>query len=163
MEDAAATVGSNLQAIYRYLVAARRTDLSYEEYSAFFEKTCIEMYGRVSLVPGARELLRECRRLGLKTALASSSSRSWIDIVLRRFKLEGEFDVVLSGMEFRERGKPAPDIFLRTAKLLRVEPAECLVVEDSHLDGLVRAGDAVVVGAGAHSITLVFRSSSSRS
>lgn len=66
----------------------------------------------------------------LKLALASSSVQRLIDIVADKFSLRKKLNVICSA-EFLPNGKPAPDVYLETAKLLKVEPEECLVFEDS--------------------------------
>ncbi len=81
-------------------------------------------------IPGVLELLKELRLNGLAVALASSSSLKYIGIVLEKFRIRDFFDAVVSGENMR-KGKPAPDIFLHTAKLLDVGPTSCLVIEDS--------------------------------
>ena len=65
-----------------------------------------------------------------RAALASGSERSLIDIVTTSDELAGKFEVVLSADQV-ERGKPHPDVYLETAKRLRVEPEYCLCLEDS--------------------------------
>jgi HAD superfamily hydrolase (TIGR01509 family) len=65
-----------------------------------------------------------------RLAVASGSERAVIDTVLNLEGLHRFFPVVVSGSEV-SRGKPAPDIFLRTADLLGVSPADCCVIEDS--------------------------------
>jgi HAD superfamily hydrolase (TIGR01509 family) len=62
--------------------------------------------------------------------LASGSERAVVEEVLRLENLGRFFQAVVSGSEI-QRGKPAPDIFLRAAELLHVEPQRCCVVEDS--------------------------------
>lgn len=63
----------------------------------------------------------------------------WVKEVLNETKIEailemigiGEcFEVILSGEEV-QRGKPYPDIFLKTAEMLKVNTQECVVIEDS--------------------------------
>lgn len=85
---------------------------------------------RPAAIPGALELLEAARREGLKTAVASSSPRYFIEAVLRGLGIFGRFDAVVSAEEVA-RSKPSPDVFLRAAELLGVSPADCLVVEDS--------------------------------
>jgi HAD superfamily hydrolase (TIGR01509 family) len=63
-------------------------------------------------------------------ALASGSDRAVIEEVLKLKGLGRFFSAVVSGSEIRH-GKPAPDIFLRTAELLKVPPQSCGVIEDS--------------------------------
>jgi len=89
--------------------------------------------------PGARALLEYFRDHGVKTALASSSSRERVLDNLRQTDMGDLFDVIVGGEEV-EQGKPEPDIFLLAAKKLDCPPEECYVFEDS-LNG-VRAGMA---------------------
>ena len=70
-------------------------------------------------------------------ALASSGSRSGIEIVLDRLGWRALFDVIVTGGDVAH-GKPAPDLFLRAAEQLGVEPARCLVFEDTD-DGVAAA------------------------
>ena len=67
-------------------------------------------------------------RYGL--ALASGSERLVVEEVLKLRHLGSFFSAVVSGADI-QRGKPAPDIFLRAAELLKVAPQSCCVVEDS--------------------------------
>ncbi len=63
-------------------------------------------------------------------ALASGSERAIVDEVLSLKRLRRFFSVTVSASEVRN-GKPAPDIFLKAARLLSVAPANCWVIEDS--------------------------------
>ncbi len=81
-------------------------------------------------VKGARELLVDIKNNGIKTAVASSSSYELIYTVLDALDERNLFDAVISGDDM-EKSKPAPDIFLKAAEVLGVEPSECIVVEDS--------------------------------
>lgn len=81
-------------------------------------------------ITGIRELLTSLKKHKIKTAIASSSERLFINTVVDKFGLHDYFDVIVSGDDI-ENSKPAPDIFLKAAHLLCVEPANCLVIEDS--------------------------------
>ena len=83
-----------------------------------------------ALLPGARHAIEFCRARVAKVALASSSPQRLIDVVLDRFDLRTEFDVVRSA-EFEPAGKPDPAIFVSTAAALGVEAATSVVFEDS--------------------------------
>jgi HAD superfamily hydrolase (TIGR01509 family) len=63
-------------------------------------------------------------------ALASGSERPVVDEVLKLDSLRQFFRVTVSGSDIT-RGKPDPQIFLQTAALLDVQPADCWVIEDS--------------------------------
>ena len=78
---------------------------------------------------GALELL-DALHGKIKIALASSSYRDAIDGVLAGLNIAHFFDVIVSGLDVPQV-KPAPDIFLKAAHDLGVEPGECLVLEDA--------------------------------
>ena len=82
------------------------------------------------VIPGGREAVRRLHDAGLVLAVASSSNRELIDAVLRRLGLEPLFAVTVSSEEVA-RGKPAPDVYLETARRLGVAPARSAAVEDS--------------------------------
>ena len=87
--------------------------------------------GELSLFPGAREFIDKCLSRELKIALASSADRIKIDINLRETGLPVEtFHTIVSGLDI-EHKKPAPDIFLKAAGNLGVDPGDCLVIEDA--------------------------------
>jgi HAD superfamily hydrolase (TIGR01509 family) len=82
------------------------------------------------VVPGAVEAVRRLHGDGLRLAVASSSNRELIDAVLRRLGLAALFEVTVSSEEVA-RGKPAPDVYLETARRLALDPMRCAAVEDS--------------------------------
>ena len=88
-------------------------------------------------IDGIMELLNELKYGNIPTALASSSSVKYIGMVLDSFNISDFFSVIVSG-ENMKRGKPAPDIFLHTASLLKVAPGSCVVIEDSR-NGVIAA------------------------
>jgi HAD superfamily hydrolase (TIGR01509 family) len=84
---------------------------------------------RLPLFAGAAEAVR--RLAGrVPLGLASSSNRSLIELVLELAGLRDSFAVTVSSEEVG-RGKPAPDVYLRAAELLRCEPSRCAAIEDS--------------------------------
>ncbi|MDA8035149.1 MAG: hexitol phosphatase HxpB [Actinomycetota bacterium] len=93
--------------------------------------------GGAELKPGAVEALDLLEGRGLALALASGSAMAVIDAVLDRFSLHSRFRFVATALD-DPLGKPNPAVFLRTAASLGVEPAECVVLEDS-LNGCVAA------------------------
>lgn len=84
---------------------------------------------RLPLLPGAVEAVR---RLGDRwpLGLASSSNREIIDLALELAGLADAFAVTVSSEEVA-RGKPAPDVYLETARRLRAAPGQCVAIEDS--------------------------------
>jgi HAD superfamily hydrolase (TIGR01509 family) len=81
------------------------------------------------LLPGAGEAVRAlAERWPL--GLASSANREVIDLVLSLAGFADAFRVTVSSEEV-ERGKPAPDVYLKAARELGAAPARCVAVEDS--------------------------------
>jgi beta-phosphoglucomutase len=81
-------------------------------------------------LPGAIELMSELHEAGYKQALGTSTPIANIELISEVLGLQRFLSVFVSG-ESVPRGKPAPDIFLKAADLLGVEPRHCLVIEDA--------------------------------
>ena len=86
---------------------------------------------RLALKLGALELLDTLDQFRLPRAIATSSSRRTVERHLTAHNLMGRFAEIVGHGDY-ERGKPAPDPFLRAAERLGVEPHLCLALEDSH-------------------------------
>ncbi|WP_345255636.1 HAD family phosphatase [Flaviaesturariibacter amylovorans] len=97
-------------------------------------------------VAGVAPLIRKLRAQGYRLAIASSSLRRNIDLVLERLCLADAFEAIVSGEEV-QHGKPAPDIFLEAARRLGLDPAECVVIEDSR-NGVAAARAAGILCVG---------------
>jgi beta-phosphoglucomutase len=96
-------------------------------YELYFEV----IRGRLREIPGAVAFARECRKRGLKTAVATSADRRKLEANLREVGLvESDFDAIVDGLQV-ERKKPFPDIYLEAARRLGVKPDRCFVVEDA--------------------------------
>ena len=88
-----------------------------------------EVPGRISAMPGALVLIQELKQRRIPLALATSGHRRYIDLALTSAGLLGSFDVEVTGDQV-SRGKPFPDVYLRAAELLAVQPGACLALED---------------------------------
>ena len=98
------------------------------------DRTAELMSGGVEWRPGAAELLRAVRAAGMRTALVTTTPRRLAEIVLgsiHRDLGEDPFDLTVCGDEVAAR-KPDPAPYRQAMTGLGVEPAECLVIEDSH-------------------------------
>jgi alpha,alpha-trehalose phosphorylase len=104
-----------------------------------YYRVAIETFSAKDLLPGALAALKAVRAAGLKTALASAS-RSAQELV-ERMGAADLFDHIVDSATIA-RAKPDPEIFLRAAAALGVEPAACLGVEDA------QAGVAAIKSAG---------------
>lgn len=79
--------------------------------------------------PGIHEILDYLKSKGLRLAVASGSPQTVIQRNLERAGLTGYFDAVVSGFSV-PNGKPAPDIFLESARRIGCRPEDCYVFED---------------------------------
>ena len=86
--------------------------------------------GLLEMKPGVRELLAFLKERHYKTAIASSTSTSYVETELGGAGIRQYFDHVVGGDQV-SRSKPNPDIFLRAAELLGTAPERCAVIEDS--------------------------------
>jgi HAD superfamily hydrolase (TIGR01509 family) len=84
---------------------------------------------RLPLLPGAVESVRLLAK-EWPLAVASSSNRHVIDLVVELAGLKEEFRATVSSEEVGS-GKPAPDVYLKAAKRLEVDPGACAAIEDS--------------------------------
>ncbi|MCR4705410.1 MAG: HAD family phosphatase [Lachnospiraceae bacterium] len=94
----------------------------------------------VTLKPGARSLLDHCRENGIKLGIGTSNSRELVEMFLDQRGVRSYFDCIMTACDV-EKGKPAPDIYLKVAEELDVDPKDCLVFEDLVL-GIAAAKDA---------------------
>lgn len=81
-------------------------------------------------MPGVIELLDALEEKTIPAAVVSSSSHHWVDGWLERIGLAERFQTVVCRGD-APRIKPAPDLYLEAAKRMELEPAMCLVIEDS--------------------------------
>jgi haloacid dehalogenase superfamily, subfamily IA, variant 3 with third motif having DD or ED/haloacid dehalogenase superfamily, subfamily IA, variant 1 with third motif having Dx(3-4)D or Dx(3-4)E len=91
-------------------------------------------------IEGIPELLKALKAHNIPIAVASSSTACFIKEVLNKVKIEKYIKTWVSGDDI-EKSKPEPDIFLKTAELLQVNPRKCIVVEDSK-NGVIAAKKA---------------------
>lgn len=80
------------------------------------------------IFPSVRTLIQNLKFHDIRVAVASSSKNA--STVLKRLQIEKEFEVIVDGNAIVHT-KPDPEIFLTTARLMEINPAECLVFEDA--------------------------------
>ena len=88
--------------------------------------------------------LDDLRKQGVLLAIFSSSKNSMR--ILKHLGLENYFDAISDGTNIT-KSKPDPEVFLKAAEYLQLEPQECLVVEDA-VAGIKAATDGGFDSAG---------------
>ena len=93
--------------------------------------------GRLTPMPGLKELIQKLADDGIAVALATSAPEPNVRHTLAELGLTDVFPIIVRGDQVA-RGKPAPDVFIEAARQLNVPPAQCLVFEDAPM-GVVAA------------------------
>jgi beta-phosphoglucomutase len=101
-------------------------------------------------VKGAVEFLEEARRLKIRMAISTAAPVANVEFVLDGLNLRQYFQAVVTAADVL-RGKPDPEIFLKSAEKLGIKPQNCMVFEDAlngfeaaHRAGMKSIGIATV-------------------
>ena len=106
-----------------------------------------EMYGpHRRAIEGFEHFVTNARATGVKLAVATSAPPKNIVFTLDELDLRRHFDTVVGAADVKH-GKPHPDVFLKAAEQLGIDPADCIVFEDAPMgvEAARRAGMRAVV------------------
>lgn len=81
-------------------------------------------------LPGALDLFLELKAAGIPMAVGTSTPRENVDFVVELIGAQGIFDSIISAEDVAH-GKPDPEVFLKGAAALGVDPEDCVVFEDA--------------------------------
>ena len=116
-----------------------------EEKNAFY-RSLLESMTPADVTQEVRDTLKELRRRGYKLSLGSSSKNA--KFILERVGLQDAFDAISDGTNI-SKSKPDPEVFLKGAEFLGVEPTDCVVVEDAFAGiDAAKAGNMLAAGIG---------------
>jgi beta-phosphoglucomutase len=125
-------LGLNREDALCYLLGDRQISLERQQLLLRRKNTyyleSIDKLNAENILPGIGNLLVELRTENIKIALGSSSKNA--KLVLQRLGIIDFFNFIADGHSVPDL-KPAPDVFLYAAKALRIQPANCLVIEDA--------------------------------
>jgi len=125
-----------------------KTSKSIEELATETQAEYIKLIPRVTLQEGFLELVEELRESHILLCLATSNTWAIVEKLYDHLGIESCFDSVTTGEEVLIK-KPDPEIFLKAAEKIGVDPSECLVFEDS------RAGVMAAKAAGMKVVGVV--------
>lgn len=144
------TLGHRNDTAFRYFFGARLRDGDIQRLSEKLEEKFRKVFGpHVKPLPGLESLIAECRRAGVPMAVASSAMAKNVEFIVDRLGFRPYFRCLVSGDEVA-RPKPAPEIYLKTARKLGIEPSGCVAFEDSvvGVESAKRAGmKCVAIGS----------------
>jgi len=106
-------------------------------------KTLIQQITPADILPGVTAFLAELDQAGIPKALASASQNA--PFIINRLGLTEQFKTIVDPTTLKAN-KPDPEIFVRAAELLGVEPSQCVGVEDAE------AGIESIQGAGMFAV-----------
>jgi HAD superfamily hydrolase (TIGR01509 family) len=95
---------------------------------------------KIPLKAGALGFIKNLTENGVKIGVGTSNFRHLTETVLKAHGIDGFIDTIRTSCEVA-RGKPSPDVFLKVAEDLGVDPTRCLVFEDTHA-GVLAAKNA---------------------
>lgn len=140
--DLAKYLGTTAEFMFEDLIKRYGMNKSWEQLNQEKEAIFLPLLKeKVEPIEGVLELIDFLIKRNLKLALATSSKRDLMDVVLDKFDLGHKFDAVVCADDV-EKSKPDPEIFLKAAKKIAIPPESCLVIEDAPLGVLAanRAG-----------------------
>lgn len=86
---------------------------------------------RIKLKEGVLHLLKRIKQQNLKLGIGTSNSRELAEMVIKSNEIDDYFETLITSCDVK-KGKPNPDVFLKVAEHLKVNPENCLVFEDTH-------------------------------
>lgn len=91
-------------------------------------------------MPGLLELLKYIKKHNLKMAIATGSSPEIAELVTKGLGIESYFEAIVSGRDVKET-KPHPEPYLLASQKIKINPSDCLAIEDSAM-GIMSAKKA---------------------
>lgn len=128
---------------HRIIVAESGLAITCAELMALADAEVATRVSDIRAIDGIGSFLASQRHR--KLAIASSSESAWLESSLERLGLTDHFGGRLFSAAGLARGKPHPDIYLKAARELGVEPARCLVIEDHPVGVAAGAAAAMTV------------------
>lgn len=122
--------GIGIKENWERMVSRFEIDRRPEELTEMTKQAYLRRLKEIKVRDGVREFIYDLRGKGLKTILATSTTRELATQVLETLNLTSLFDTQVFGDDVA-RKKPAPDLFLKALDTLNLLPKEVIVIEDS--------------------------------
>jgi mannitol-1-/sugar-/sorbitol-6-/2-deoxyglucose-6-phosphatase len=138
-EDCRKTTGHRLKEVILYWLEFHKKEMNLvsEIEEIIIVNLCQIINEKGTEIEGVLSVLEFLKSKNIKVGLATSSSNLLMNTVLEKLQIHSFFSTMHSA-EFLEHGKPHPEVFLKCANELRINPNKCLVIEDS-INGMVAA------------------------
>ena len=125
------TFGQLSTTITRKLVGPGVDETLVKEWANLKEQYYREMIrGKLKTLPGVIDIIEDLKSEGFTLAIGSSGPSKNVELLLTTLKIKKYFDVIITAAEVK-KGKPEPDVFLFAANQLKINPKNCIVIEDA--------------------------------
>ncbi len=121
-------------------------NVSYKQYVKGKKEIFNSFLPKIKPNLGIIRLLKELKKNKIKIALSSSNNKKIVLFLLNKYKLTGYFDLIL-GLENIKKYKPNPEAYLKPSKLLKINPFNCVGIEDA-LQGVISINSANMKSVG---------------
>lgn len=138
--------------IFQFLFGKKLKKSLLEKYTAEKESLYRNAFKKhLKPTKGLIAFLKKLERKKIILAIATSAPPKNVDFVLTRLKIKKFFSLILDDTSIK-KGKPHPEIYLKTAKKIKARPSQCIVFEDSlsGIEAAKRAGMKVIAIATTH-------------
>jgi HAD superfamily hydrolase (TIGR01509 family) len=134
-----------LEYLLGYEISVEKATVLMEQKETIYRQMCLALDGDFRLSPGAIPLLEDLLKHDIPRTIATASAKNNVDFFIKHLNLARWFKLTqIMYDNGRIKGKPAPDLYLQAAKNIGIEPAECVVVEDSFSG--IQAAHAAKIG-----------------
>lgn len=122
--------GSGTFNVYQHLEEISGRSIDHDIVRNEMRPRYLERIDENPLLPGVLEYIQTAKNLGLNLAIASSSSRNWVEGHLAKRELLHHFDLIRTKDDVANV-KPDPELYLTSASTLGIQPQHSIVIEDS--------------------------------
>ena len=125
-------IGISAKKMWYFLQEKYNLPFSVDELISMEKQAKYDVLNETDLKPIDRivDLLVALKQQNYKIAIASSSMKKNVELIISKTNLTRYFDYIVSGEDV-QNGKPAPDIFLKAMHYFNEQPKNCVVVEDA--------------------------------
>lgn len=158
LDEYADNIGTSDEILFKRLDQLATIPLNHTEIRRQTSDLYDQSIHKLFLREGVLDYLQSAKSLGLKTAIASSSSREWVEGFLKRFDIFHYFDVIKTSDDVK-RVKPDPELYIQALRSLGTKANETICFEDSKngLQAALQAGLSCILVPNSVTTALEFK------
>lgn len=130
-------IGTSLFDKLRYVNKKYKANIDFEEFSKKYVVIKKRLFKSIKSRRGVKKIIDDLKTNEIKIGIATSNIHQMLNKDLKTMGLAGVFDSIVTSEDIK-KNKPDPQIYLATAKKLKVKPKNCVVIEDA-INGIISA------------------------